>query len=225
LECCAQVERLGRDRRQDVSGGVGQHAPPLQRGGDSQRAGAGRAWVTRHPWRAVRCVCSPSTKGSAQRNPLVELPVRSPPLRVDTSFHRLSVAALQPEGQHLTLRHGPARQVHSDYSHYAPRRAAGMVGSLPRCISPSCCPRLLPLDQSATIGNLCINPNRMRPLQIPFARSMLENVTSGRGSLAHWGERFFLTSHPFCLIRNLLSSHAVSNIHTSGAPFQPLTVV
>jgi hypothetical protein len=98
------------------------------------------------------------------------------------SLHRLSVAALQSEGQHWTLRHGPARQAHSDYSHYYPRRVDGMVGSLLRCISPSCCPRSLPLDQSATIGNLCTTPSRMRPLQTPLEHRMPENATSGRGS-------------------------------------------
>jgi hypothetical protein len=54
---------------------------------------------------------------------------------------------------------------------------------------------------------------------------MLANVTRGRGRLTHWGERFFLTSHPSRVIRNLLSSHVLSNIHTSGDPFQPLMVV
>jgi hypothetical protein len=98
-----------------------------------------------------------------------------------TSFHRLSVAAVQSEGQHLTLRHGSARQAHSDYSHYYPRRADGMVGVLLRCISPSCYLRYLPLDQSATIGNLCTNPSRMRPLQTPLAHRTPSNATSGRG--------------------------------------------
>jgi hypothetical protein len=164
LACCAHVERPGRDRRPDVSGGVDQHAPPLPRGDEAQRAGAGRTWGTCPPWRAVRCVCAPSARGSAQRHPLVARPVRSPPRRLDPSLHRLSVAALQSEGQHWTLRHGPARQVYSDYSHYAPRRAAGMGGSRLRCISPACYPRRLLLDQSATIGYLCINPTRMWPL-------------------------------------------------------------
>ena len=142
-----------------------------------------------------------------------------------TSFHHLSVAALQSEGQHWTLRHGSARQAHSDYSHYSPRRADGRVESLLRCISPSCCPRYVPLDQSATIGNLCTNPSRMRPLQTPLEHRMPENTTSGRGNPARCRERFLPTSYPCRLIRNLLPSRSSCNIHTSGVPFQALTVV
>ena len=141
------------------------------------------------------------------------------------SFHRLSVAALQSEGQHWTLRHTPARQAHSDYSHYSLRRADGRVGALLRCINPSCCPRSVPLDQSATIGNLCTNPSRMRPLQTPFEHRTPENATNGRGHPARCRARCLPTSCPCRVIRNLLPSRSSSKIHTSGVPFQALTVV
>jgi len=89
----------------------------------------------------------------------------------------LSIAAVQSEGRHLTLRHGPAPQANSDYSHYYPRRAAGRVGGLLRYISPSCCPRSLPLDQSATIRNLCTNPSRMRPWSTPLVHGMPKTLS------------------------------------------------
>jgi hypothetical protein len=143
------------------------------------------------------------------------------PLRLHddlTSFHRLSVAAVQSEGQHLTLRHGSAPQAYSDYSHYYPTRADGKVGGLLQCISPSCCPRSWPLDQSATIGNLCTNPSRMRPLETPVAHRTPANATSGGGNPAHCRARFLPTSHPFRVIRHLPPSRSASNIHTSAVP-------
>jgi hypothetical protein len=97
-----------------------------------------------------------------------------------TSFHRFSVAAPPSEGPRLTLRPGPVRQANSDYSHYYPRRADGMAGGLLRCISPSCCPRYLPLDQSATIRNPCTYPSRMRPLQTPLEHRTPQHAMSGR---------------------------------------------
>jgi hypothetical protein len=127
-----------------------------------------------------RSACAPRSRGDFHS----AIPSgRYPSARLHSavmSFHRLSVAALQSEGQHWTLRRGPARQAHSGYSHCSPRRAAGMVGALLPCTSPACYPGSLPLDQSATIGNLCTNPSRMRPLQTPFEHSMPENATSGR---------------------------------------------
>jgi hypothetical protein len=125
-------------------------------------------------------VCAPRPRGALHSSiPSWRFP--STRLHDDvTSFHPLSVAALQSEGQHLTLRPGSARQAYSDYSHYDPRRADGMLGVLLQCIHPSYCPRYLPLDQSATIGNLCTYPSRMRPLQTPLEHRTPQNATSGR---------------------------------------------
>jgi hypothetical protein len=142
-----------------------------------------------------------------------------------TALHRLSVAAVPSEGPHWTLRHGSAPQAHSDYSHYSPTRADGRVRGLLRCISPSCGPRSRPLDQSATIGNLCTNPSRMRPLSTPLAQRTLANATSGRGHPARCRVRVLPTSDPFRVIRHLPPSRPISKIHTSAVPFQALTVV
>jgi hypothetical protein len=98
-------------------------------------------------------------------------PGRFPPAHLYydlTFFHRLTVAIVQSEERRLTLRHEPAPQLNTDYSHYCPTRADERVGSHLRCITPLCCPHYSPLDQSATIHNLYKNPSRMLPLQTPF---------------------------------------------------------
>jgi hypothetical protein len=174
---------------------------------------------------ALESMCAPRPRGDLHRS-ISSWSFPSARLHDDvTALHRLSVAAVQPEGLHLTLRHGSAPQTHSDYSHYYPRRADGRVGVPLRCISPSCCPRYVPLDQSATIGNLCTYPSRMRPLETPLAHRTPSNATSGRGNPARCRARCLSTSHPFRLIWHLPPSRSASNIRTSGVPFQTLTVV
>jgi hypothetical protein len=133
-----------------------------------------------------------------------------------TSLHRFSVAAPRSEGPHLTLRHGPARQAYSDYTHYYPRRADGMAGVLLQCISPLCCPRYLPLDQSATIRNLCTYPSQMRPLSTPPEHKTPQNATSRRDKPACCRARdpqAYRPSHP---IRTLPSPPSSRNICTAA---------
>lgn len=162
--CCLSTEK---DRRCEA--GYPQRGKSVFNGGDEKRACVDRTWSLPN-WN-VR------PRGARHRSiPSWRFPSARPHGDL-APFYCLSVAAVQSEGRHLTLRHGPAPQANSDYSHYYPRRAAGRVGGLLRYISPSCCPRSLPLDQSATIRNLCTNPSRMRPWSTPLVHGMPKTLS------------------------------------------------
>ena len=137
----------------------------------------------------------------------------------------VSVAAPRSEGLHSTRRHASVCQAYSEYTHYCPRRAAGMAGVLPRYRGPSWCSYYWPLDQSATIGTLCTDPSRMRPSrQSSPGHSTPRNAMSGRDKPACGRERCHTARRAFCPLGNFPPSRSWSNIHTAVVVSQAGTV-